>query len=321
MTVKIAVCGCGHWGKNHVRNHAELGSLAAVCDPDENTARKFADEYGVPALSFESVLADPSVDGIVLASPAHLHAAMAVQALQAGKHVFVEKPLALTVDDAQSVLDAAGRAERIVMIGHLLQYHAAFSKLRELVTQDKILGKLRFINATRVSTGKIRSEENALWSFAPHDISMILSLVGEEPQSITANGKAALQPNIEDVVHVDMHFASGVYAHVTASWLYPEKEHKMIVAGENGFLVFDDREPFERKIRWLRHDIRIENGIAVLAKDETGEYIAIEPSEPLRAECQHFLDCIANGTTPLTDGHEGLRVLAVLQQATEAMHD
>lgn len=319
MNVKIAVCGCGHWGKNHVRNHAELGSLAAVFDPDTAIAKKYASEYNVLSLSFDEILNSEDIDGVVLASPAHLHATMAIQALQAGKHVFVEKPLALTVDDAQSILQEAKRADRYVMVGHLLQYHAAFIKLKELVGKDNVLGKLRFINATRVSTGKIRTEENALWSFAPHDISMILSLIGEDPETVNANGKAVLQEYIEDIVHVDMQFASGIYAHVTSSWLYPDKEHKMIICGENGYLIFDDREPFEKKIKLIRHDIKMQDGYPSLTKDEDGEYIAVEPSEPLKAECLHFLQSIEYDTEPQTDGDEGLRVLSVLEKATEAL--
>lgn len=316
MSIKIAVCGCGHWGKNHVRNHAELGSLAAIFDPHAPTAQKFADEYNVPALSFDEILNSDFLDGVVLASPAHLHAEMAIQALRAGKHVFVEKPLALTVADAENILAEAAKANKFVMVGHLLQYHAAFIKLKELVIRDKIIGQLRFVNATRVSTGKIRTEENALWSFGPHDISMILSLVGEEPISVAANGKAILQNNIEDIVHVDLHFASGIYAHVTSSWLYPDKEHKMIIGGDKGYLVFDDREDFDKKIKLFKHDIHMNDNHPVLNKDDEGSYIPVEPSEPLRAECQHFLDAIQNNTSPQTDGTEGLRVLRVLEQAT-----
>lgn len=322
MTVKstspqIAVLGCGHWGKNHVRNFHALGALAAVADADQDLTGRMADEFGVAAQDLDAILADDAIDGVVIAAPAEAHATLAIQAFAAGKHVFVEKPLALTLIEAQEVLDAAEKAGRVLMVGHLLQYHPAFIKLNELIA-DGVLGKLQYIYSNRLNFGKIRREENALWSFAPHDISMILTLVGEEPDSVTAVGANYLHDVIADVTTTHLRFPSGIKAHVYVSWLHPFKEQKLVVVGDAGMAVFNDGEAWDRKLQIYPHRIDWTNGVPTPERAEA-QPVALDESEPLRAECQHFLDCITTGATPRTDGAEGFRVLSVLQQAEAAM--
>lgn len=221
-TPSVAVIGCGHWGKNHVRNFHALGALAAVADANPGLAASMSETYDVPARDYAAILADPAISGVVIAAPAEAHAALAIQALEAGKHVFVEKPLALTVAEAEGVLAAAEAAGRLLMVGHLLQYHPAFIKLTEMVRAGD-LGKLQYLYSNRLNLGKIRREENALWSFAPHDISMILALVGAEPTAVRAEGGSYLHDVIADVTTTHLTFPGGVQAHVFVSWLQDRK--------------------------------------------------------------------------------------------------
>lgn len=313
VTASVAVVGCGHWGKNIVRNVAELGALAAVSDVDLNRAEAFGAEYGVRSLSWSEVLSEPSVQGVMLASPAHLHAEMALEALAAGKHVYVEKPLALDLKDARAVIDAASKAGLVLMVGHLLQYHPAFQKVKAMVRSGEI-GKLRFITSHRMSLGKLRTEEDVLWSFSPHDISMILALAGEMPDKVEGRGGAFLQPRW-DFSDLYLSFPSGMIARATASWIHPFKEHKLVVVGESGMLVFDDTQSWESKLTLYRHQARIEDGIPHLHKADA-EPIVLEEGEPLKEECRHFIDCISDGSRPLTDGREAIAVLEVLMRGS-----
>lgn len=310
MSVKVAVIGCGHWGKNHVRNFAELGALGAVVDPHAPTAEKFAAEYGVPALSFDEAIASADIDGVVIAAPAELHADLAIKAYDNGKHVFVEKPIALTMEDGERMKAAAEKAGKALMVGHLLQYHPAFVALREFVKGGG-LGKLRYAYSHRCSLGKFRVEENALWSFAPHDVSMLLALFGEAPQTVRGMGGAYVTPGIEDECRLDMEFAGGGRAHVLATWLHPFKEHRLIVVGETGMAVFEDSAAGEEKLRLYRHTIDTSGREPVPSKADW-EPLAYGDDEPLKTECQHFLDACAGKHAPLTDADEALRVLDVL---------
>ena len=312
-----AVIGCGYWGKNLVRNFANLDGLGAVCDPNMETAKKFADEYGVPAMSFEEVLAS-DVPSIAIAAPAELHYKLARQALEAGKHVYVEKPLALVARESEELCKLADKKNLKLMVGHLLQYHPAFLKLKEMVLGGE-LGEVRYVYSNRLSLGKIRREENSLWSFAPHDISMILSLVGEEPTSITATGAAYLHEVLADVTMTHLTFPGGVRGHVFVSWLHPFKEQKLVVVGSESMAVFDDTQPWASKVQLYAHKIDIDaDGIPVPAKADAKNIELVE-DEPLKLECKHFLDCVQSGETPRTDGYEGLRVLKVLQAAQDAL--
>lgn len=312
-----AVVGCGYWGRNLVRNFAELGALSAVCDADAIIAKRLADTYGARSLDWESVLADPAIRAVAIAAPAELHFRLASEALRRGKDVYVEKPLATRVPDAEEILRLAKENGRVLMVGHLLQYHPAFRSLKELV-QGGVLGRLRYIYSNRLNLGKIRREENILWSFAPHDISMILSLAGEQPQSITASGANYLHDRIADVTTTHLAFANGIRAHVFVSWLHPVKEQKLVVVGDEGMAVFDDGRPWPEKLQLFRHRIEWQSGVPAPAKSHA-EPVVVPEDEPLRLECQHFIDCVANRDRPITDGEEGLRVLQVLAAAQESL--
>jgi UDP-2-acetamido-3-amino-2,3-dideoxy-glucuronate N-acetyltransferase len=314
MNKNIAVIGCGHWGKNLVRNFAELGALAAVCDPNGELAQSYAQKYSVDNLSFTAVLNNPSVEGVVLAVPAPLHASMAIEAMNAGKHVYVEKPLAMNIVEADTMICSSKKNSVQLMVGHLLQYHPIFMALRRLVESGE-LGSLSYIYSNRLSCGKVRSEEDVIWSFAPHDISMILSLTGEEPELVRTESSKILQPGIADTATVHMEFKSGVKSHISVSWLHPFKEQKLVVVGKDAMAVFDDTKPWSEKLALYRHAVQSFEGLLSLEKAEV-EYLYVSQSEPLRNECQHFWDVVSGNIVPLTDGDEGLSVLKVLSAAS-----
>jgi UDP-2-acetamido-3-amino-2,3-dideoxy-glucuronate N-acetyltransferase len=314
MTARhIAVVGCGYWGKNLVRNFAALDALAAVVDPRPAVAGQLASEFGAPARSFEEALGDASIAGVAIAAPAELHADLAIRALRAGKHVFVEKPLALTMKDGRAIAAAGEAAGRIVMVGHLLQYHPAFEKLLAVVRAGE-LGVLRYAYSHRLSLGKFRTEESALWSFAPHDVSMLLALFGEEPAEVSADGGAYVTAGVEDACRLDMSFPDGRRAHVFASWLHPFKEHRLVVVGSKAMAVFEDSAQGVDKLRLYRHVVDTSGAVPEPKKAEA-EPIPYEDGEPLRRECAHFLDCIATGAPARTDAAEALRVLRVMTEA------
>ena len=314
MKRNIAVVGCGHWGKNLVRNFSELGALAAVCDPNDKLAQSYAEQYNVGNLSFAAILANPAIEGVVLAVPAPLHASMAIEAMNAGKHVYVEKPLAMNRIEAEGMIASSKENGVQLMVGHLLQYHPIFMAVRELVESGE-LGSLSYVYSNRLSFGKIRSDEDVIWSFAPHDISMILSLTGQEPEVVRTESSCMLQPDIADTATVHMEFKSAVKAHVSVSWLHPFKEQKLVVVGQGGMAVFDDTKPWAEKLALYRHVVQTTGGLPSLEKAEV-EYLEIPQSEPLRNECQHFLNVVSENVAPLTDGDEGLGVLKVLSAAS-----
>jgi len=314
---RIAVVGAGYWGKNVVRNCAELGALAAICDPDRAQAAPLAERHGVPLAEFAAVLADESIAGVAIAAPAALHAQLTRAALEAGKHVFVEKPLALDVAEAEQLSALAERRGRRLMVGHLLQYHPAFVKLRELVAGG-MLGRLQYLYSNRLNLGKVRREEDILWSFAPHDISMILSLVGAEPTKVGATGACFLHREIADVTMTHLDFAGGEQAHIFVSWLHPFKEQKLVVVGDRAMAVFDDGEPWSHKLQLYSHRIEWRATLPVPQRAEA-EPVPLPEAEPLKLELQHFLECIATGAQPRTDGNEGVRVLRVLAKASAAL--
>jgi UDP-2-acetamido-3-amino-2,3-dideoxy-glucuronate N-acetyltransferase len=316
---RVAVIGAGYWGKNIVRNFAALNALAAIVEQDRSTAQALCTQHGSAALSFEEVLTDACIAAVAIATPAVLHYRLAKAALEAGKHVFVEKPLALTLGEAEELVRVAERLDRRLMVGHLLQYHPAFLKLKELVREGR-LGRLQYLYSNRLNFGKIRREEDILWSFAPHDLSMILSLVGQEPDSVESVGSYYLHQRIADVTTTHLSFPGGERAHVFVSWLHPFKEQKLVVIGSEAMAVFDDGEPWERKLLLFPHRIKWTDGMPTPHKAEAAA-VLLDPSEPLQAECEHFLDCVEIGATPRTDGREGLRVLSVLTRASERLHN
>jgi len=313
----IAVVGCGYWGKNLVRNFRELESLYAICDSDEKRLKEFkSNYYGVKGYaSFGELLKDENVRGIVLASPAVFHYKMAKEALLGGKDVFVEKPLSLKVSEGEDLVRIANENKRILMVGHILQYHSAVAKLKKLIAAGE-LGKIEYIYSNRLNMGKIRTEENILWSFAPHDISVILGLLNEFPSAVMSKGGDYLQKTISDVTLTTLDFPSGVKAHIFVSWLHPFKDQKLIVIGNKKMVVFDDQT--KEKLFLYPHRIDWVNRVPVVHK-ATPEIVSLEMEEPLRMECQHFLDCIASRQAPLSDGNEGLRVLKILDASQRSL--
>lgn len=315
MKKNIAVVGCGHWGKNLVRNFSELGSLYSICDPNPELALRFSDLYEVKNLSFAQTITNPSVQGVVIAVPAPLHASLAIEAMSAGKHVFVEKPLAMDQSEAEAMILSAQENSVRLMVGHLLQYHPIFIAVLALVKAGEV-GTLRYVYSNRLSFGKVRSEEDVVWSFAPHDISMILSLAGEEPDLVNTISANLLHPSIADTATVHMKFKSGLKSHISVSWLHPFKEQKLVVVGDSAMVVFDDTKEWSEKLAVYRHSVDfLGEGIHELKKSEV-EYISVPMSEPLKNECQHFIDVVTKDVAPLTGGEEGLRVLKVLSSAT-----
>jgi predicted dehydrogenase len=312
----IAVIGCGHWGKNLVRNFYDIGSLVAVCDPEDKIADFYAQKYKVKNLSFIEVLNDKSIDGVVLAVPAVLHSSMSIEAMKAGKHVYVEKPLAMNKFEAQAMIDTSNKTQTKLMVGHLLQYHPIFIELKR-ITQSGKLGKIKYIYSNRLSFGKIRLEEDVIWSFAPHDISMILSLVNEVPQTISTESSKILQSDIADIAIIHLKFKSGIKAHISVSWLHPGKEQKIVVIGSDASLIFDDTLPWSQKLAIHHNRMNSSDETPTIYKDKDEvEYVDVNQSEPLRNECEHFMDVVNNKSNPLTDGNEGLKVLDVLERSS-----
>mgnify|MGYP001765769140 CR=1 FL=1 len=317
----IAVIGAGYWGKNLVRNFNELDVLKTICDNDSVIQRKMRAAYpsAVVTAECESVLHDPEIAGVVIATPAVNHYPLAKLALEAGKHVFVEKPLALTYTEGDDLVRLANDNNQILFVGHILHYHPAVVRLKEIVSTG-IIGRLQYIYSRRLSLGKIRREEDILWSFAPHDISIILDLTGEEPEYVDTVGSNFLHARIADVTVTNLKFPSGIGAHIFVSWLNPFKEQKLVVVGSNGMLVFDDTEPVDKKLVHYPHTINWENGVPVPQKAES---ICIDLhdiwEEPLKAECKVFLKAVENGTKPLTSGEEGLRVLKILERSQQSI--
>jgi len=313
----VGVAGCGYWGKNLVRNFHELGALRAIYDLDQISTGKLAKQYETQvAPSFIDLLSREDIQGVVIAAPATEHYALAKQALLAEKNVFVEKPLALLVEEGEELTQLAKMQNRVLMVGHLLHYHPAVKELKRLVHSGQ-LGKVEYIYSSRLNFGKLRTEESILWSFAPHDVSAILHILEEDPVSVTANGGAYLNPQIADVTLTSCHFKDGVTAHIFVSWLHPFKEQRLVVVGDRKTAVFDDAEK-DRKLVLYSHQIDWVNRVPVATRSE-GEPVPIPSEEPLKNECRHFLDCIVNGTMPSTDGNEGTRVLRVLYAAEQSL--
>jgi predicted dehydrogenase/acetyltransferase-like isoleucine patch superfamily enzyme len=317
----IAVIGSGYWGKNLVRNFHQLNALRLICDKNESILSDFKSQYHSieTCMALSDVLNRSDINGIVIATPAETHYSLAKEALLAGKHVYVEKPLVLNLHEGEDLIHLAEKSGLVLMVGHLLQYHPVFAKLRSLATNGE-LGKINYIYSHRLNLGKIRREENILWSFAPHDISMILTLAGEYPQSVFATGGNYLHQQIADVTTTHLKFPSGLRAHIFVSWLHPFKEQKLVVVGDKKMAVFDDTLPWEEKLLLYAHEIKWQNHLPVPAKAEP-EKVQIPQDEPLKLECQHFLDCISNGKQAVTDGREGLNVLKILRAAQSSLDD
>src|SRR5438309_2904152 len=316
---KVAVVGVGYWGKNLVRNFYELGALAMLCDADGSVEGRYRQQYASVSFcrDFRSVLADRSVAAVALATPAVTHYEMTKAALESGKDVLVEKPLAIDVKHGEDLLRLAEAKGRILMVGHILRYHPAILRLQEIIRAGA-LGKINYLYSNRLNIGKIRTEENILWSFAPHDISVMLSLLNEMPTRVSCQGGAYLNHGVSDVTLSHFDFSSGVQAHIFVSWLHPFKEQRLVIVGSEKMAVFDDTA--EDKLVLYPHKVKWQNRVPTAVK-ANGEIVKLENREPLRAECQHFLDCVESRTSPVSDGAEGLRVLRVLDACQHALND
>jgi UDP-2-acetamido-3-amino-2,3-dideoxy-glucuronate N-acetyltransferase len=316
--IKVAVIGAGNWGKNLVRNFFQLNSLSLVCDPDLAVCASVEQTYpGVATcVKFSEVLENPEVEAVAIATPAVSHYQIAKAALLAGKDVFVEKPLALEVSEGQELVTLAEQEKRILMVGHILLHHPAIHKLKELIDRGE-LGQIQYLYSNRLNIGKIRCEENILWSFAPHDISVILFLLGELPEQVSSHGAQYLQQSVADVTMTNLAFPRGVKGHIFVSWLHPFKEQMLVVVGDKKMAVFDDISKDEKLVLYPHRIDWIER-LPVARKAER-EVVPLATSEPLKEECTHFLDCIRTRTRPRTDGEEGLRVLQVLQACQRSL--
>jgi predicted dehydrogenase len=315
--VRVGVVGLGYWGPNLARNLAAIAGceLTWLCDASDAARERLAGAYpnARATADVQELLDDPELDAVVLATPVPTHSELAVRVAQAGKHCFVEKPLATTAADAQLAVDAAARAGTTLMVGHLLEYHPAVHRLRELLDGGE-LGELYYVYGNRLNLGKLRADENALWSLGAHDVSVVLRLIGEEPEECIAHGESYVRDGVQDVVFCYLRFPSGAVAHLHLSWLDPHKERRLTVVGARRMATFDD--------------MLLDGKLTVYDKgfDEDahtwGEYIArsgesfspqISNAEPLRIECEHFVQSVVNGTQPRSDGASGLRVVRVLE--------
>ena len=317
--LRVGVLGAGYWGRNLVRNFASLGALGAICDAEPAVHEDMAANYPGAAryTALDELLEATGIDAVVIATPAATHAEFARRALAAGKHVFVEKPLALTAAEADGVREQLAQTDRQLMVGHLLLYHPAFEALERAV-RDGLLGVLRYIYSNRLSLGRIRREENSLWSFAPHDIAMYLELVGRMPTRVAANGSAHLSPGVADSSLSYMKFGDDLEAHIFVSWLHPYKDHRLVVIGSDAMIVFNDAAEGDDKLLLYRHTARWEDDVPVVLK-APAEPIAYQRDEPLRRECEHFIHCIRDNRPPRSGIEEGYRVLQVLDACQRSM--
>lgn len=325
--VQLAVVGLGGWGRNVARsfNSAKRARLVAICDSNPRTLAQQQLLYPQARTTdnYDELLADPAVDALALVTPAPMHFPMAKAALLAGKHVYVEKPMTLTTEHASELCELSEQLNLKLMVGHLLEYHPAVELIKRQIDSGA-LGEIYYMYSQRLSLGVVRQHENACWSLAPHDISVILYLFGMEPDGIAARGECYLQPNIDDVVFVNLHFPDGRMAQIHVSWLDPHKERKMVVVGSRKMLVFDDMQPAE-KVRIFDKGADVHHttttamqAVSVRHGDIFIPYVG--GPEPLDAETQHFVDAIVNDTTPRSDGRDGLRVVRVLEQVERQLH-
>lgn len=314
----IALIGCGQWGRNLARNLAALGALRAVCDSNPVVLEGVRTLYPDVIVTRDpgGILQDSEIEACVIATPAASHSELARQALEAGKDVLVEKPLALTVRDGEALVELAEQRGRILMVGHLLEYHPAIEKLREMVKSGE-LGKIQYVYSNRLNLGRIRTEENALWSFAPHDIYVLLRLLGELPLEVACQGGSYLNHQLADVTMTTMNFASGVQGHIFVSWLHPYKEQKLVVVGDRKMAVFDDTLLLD-KLQLYPHRVDWIERVPVAVKAEA-ESVSLPDVEPLAQECRHFLECLATRQHPRTDGPNGVAVLRVLEACQQSL--
>ena len=314
QNINIAVIGCGMWGRNIARNCANLGVLKNVVDNNPGRAGEFAQTFSTTASDYASVCADKDIHGVMISASARAHEQLATEALRAGKHVFVEKPMSLSLDSAKAMNTAAKEANRQLMVGHLIRYHPAFTELLSQVKGGAV-GKLRHIQANRLAMGRIRNTESALFDLCPHDLSLILTLTGSLPTHVTCYGAAHITPGIVDVVSTGLGFAGGVSASMTTSWVNPIKEHRLVVTGQTGSLLFDDTKPWPEKLT-LFSDHITQVGELFVVERASPIHLPVEEKEPLKEEVAAFIEVCRTGQPAPTDGDEGVAVQSVLEQMT-----
>jgi UDP-2-acetamido-3-amino-2,3-dideoxy-glucuronate N-acetyltransferase len=292
--------------------------LGRICEFSPARLQHLSTEYpDIPMdADYQTVLADPSLDAVVISTPAETHYGLARQAIESGKDVLVEKPMTLRCEETEDLIERADREKRILMVGHLLEFHPAVTRLEQLVAQGE-LGRIEYVYSNRLNLGKVRREENAFWSFAPHDISVILLLLKQLPIQVTATGGAYLQPNVADVTVSTMLFNRGVRAHLFVSWLHPYKEQRLVVVGERGMAVFDDVRKTE-KLQFYDKKIALVDGQFVVDRP-IGHAVDFPADEPLLLECLHFIECVETRRTPKTDGHDAWRVLKVMEASQRSL--
>ncbi len=324
--IRAAVAGLGGWGKNLARNYYQIPDcdLRYICDTDERALRAMAQQFpGTPTTRrYEDLLEDPAIQAIVVATPAPTHHALGKAALLAGKDVFIEKPFTLEVAHAEELIRIADGEGRILMVGHLMEYHPVIGHLKQLADSGA-LGDIYYMYNQRVNLGTVRQDENALWNFAPHDISSILYLIGREPTDIAARGQSYLKRGVEDVVFMTLNFGDQAMAHVHVSWLDPHKVRKMTIVGSKKMAVFDDVDANE-KLRIYDKGATYNSDYSTYAEYVTlrsGDILIpnVKVGEPLRTECNHFLDCVRTRKQPMSDGRDGLRIVKVLDAAQRSL--
>jgi len=317
MNRRVGVIGCGAWGKNLVRVFHELGALAAICDENAATLQQLSDQFKVKSYQNASeLIAESSVEAVAVAAPSPFHFPLGNEVLAAGKDLYMEKPLALSYAQGLELVSLAERKKKILMVGHILEYHPAIIALENLI-QSQTLGKLFYIYSSRLNLGRVRREENILWSFAPHDLAVILRLIGEMPLYVSCTGGNYLNPNLADVTLTSLKFPSGIGSHLFVSWLHPFKEQKLIVAGSKKMAIFDDVVK-EGKLKVLDRHIDWEKG-EPKAKQGAEEIIPFSNEEPLKLELAHFLESISNRKPPLTTGKRALPVLKILEASQHSL--
>lgn len=324
--IQVAVVGVGGWGKNLARNYFQIPGcrLKYICDLDEKKLKQMLLQVpgAQPTQRFEDLLADPELQAIIIATPGPTHYPLCKAALRAGKDVYVEKPFVLEVPQAQELIRIAENEGRVLMVGHLLEYHPVINHLKEMIAANA-LGDIHYLYNQRVNLGTVRPDENALWNFAPHDISSILYLLGKEPTDVAARGQSYLKNGVEDVVFLTLNFANKSMAHIHVSWLDPHKIRKLTIVGSKKMAVFDDVEANE-KLRLYDKGAAYNSDYNTFAEYITlrfGDIVIpyVKVGEPLNLECQHFLECIRERKQPRSDGRDGLRVIKVLDAAQRSL--
>jgi UDP-2-acetamido-3-amino-2,3-dideoxy-glucuronate N-acetyltransferase len=317
---RIALLGAGNWGMNHLRVWREMGFLRIVCDPDAARLEQIRAEFGdlVVSPNPDVAITHPEIDAIVIAAPATEHSDLALRALAAGKDVLVEKPMAMSASEAMKLRDVASTNGNILMVNHVLDYHPAVVSLRALV-EDGSLGKIHYIYSHRLNLGRVRTEEDALWSFAPHDVALMLDLLKRMPSEVTCRGGSYLTPSIADVTLMSLAFPNGIHAHIFVSWLHPFKEHRFVVVGDRQMAVFDDTADWSEKLVLYPHRVDWMGGRVPIARKAEAIPVPIEKKEPLAAACEHFVRCLITREQPYTDAQNGVEVLEVLGAATSSI--